>query len=285
MVQAKHILSLIKYRVSIAVTFTAITGYVIYLHHVDYTILFLILGVFALASGASGLNEVQESPYDALMERTRNRPLPTGKMSRKQGFWISCSFIFAGTAILYTFFQPWAALLGVFNIFWYNGIYTPLKRISAFAVVPGSLVGAIPALIGWVAAGGYQWDTTILTIGFFLFIWQVPHFWLLMIKYGKQYEQAGYPTINQTMGPENLKSIILTWIIATSACSVMIPLFLKQISILFFIAVFVLNIVFVGFFVKMAFGNITELNFKKSFISINVYMMVFMLSLIVYHLF
>lgn len=284
MINSKNILSLIKYRVSIAVTFTAITGYIVYTHSFGWSLIPLMLGVFLLASGSSALNEYQESEYDAKMERTQDRPIPSGAMSPQTGLLVSLGFLMSGLLMLYAFLPVWASILGFINVIWYNGIYTTLKRITAFAVVPGSLVGAIPAMIGWTGGGGYVLDPTIVLIGFFLFIWQVPHFWLLMLKYGKQYENAGFPTINQTMSADNLKTIIFVWVIATSISSVMIPLFLKDISLAFFLSIFVLNLVFVSFFVKMAFGNMVELNFRKSFISINIYMMLFMLALIVYHL-
>lgn len=284
MTNLSPILSLIKYKVSIAVTFTAITGYVVYTGKFDLQVIPLVLGIFLLAGGSSGLNEFQESEFDAKMPRTRNRPIPTGQLSPLNALLISVSFILAGLFVLYSFFNEITALLGLFNVLWYNLLYTNLKRITAFAVVPGSLVGAIPAFIGWTAAGGYVFNITIVFIAFFMFIWQIPHFWLLMVKYGKEYEQAGFPTINQTMTPESLKTIILVWIIATSVSSVMTPLFLQDISVIFFIAIFILNISFVAIFIKLSFGKIAEINFKKSFISINIYMMLFMTMLIVFHL-
>jgi protoheme IX farnesyltransferase len=284
-VSFKSILALIKYRVSIAVTFTTITGYLVYTGHFGIQLIPLILGVFILAGGASGLNEWQESEFDAKMDRTKNRPIPSGEMTRNQALQITLLFIIGGILIFYVFFGFVTAFLGALNIFWYNLVYTKLKRVTPFAVVPGSLVGAIPALIGWTAAGGYVFDTTILFIAFFLFIWQIPHFWLLMLKYGKEYEGAGFPTINQAVNPQNLKKIIFSWIVATSFVSIVIPLFLVSISWSFFLFIFVLNIAFVAFFVKISFGNVQELSFKKSFIGINIYMMVFMILLIAFHLY
>jgi len=250
------VLALIKYKVSIAVTFTAITGYIVFLGHFDVQILTLVLGVFFLAGGSSALNECQESTYDAKMPRTMNRPIPTGKISLVEATLVSILFLVVGTAILYV----------------------------AFAVVPGSLVGAIPALMGWTAAGGYVFEPTIIFIAFFLFIWQIPHFWLLMLKYGKEYEDAGFRTINQAVHPQNLKLLIFSWVVATSFSSIIIPLFLVNISLPFFLVIFALNLAFIAVFVKLSFGNVAELNFRKSFISINLYMMVFMLMLIVFHL-
>lgn len=283
-ISLKTILALIKFRVSIAVTFTAITTYIVYAETVDFKILWVVLGVFLLAGGASGLNEYQEHKYDALMKRTQNRPIPTGEISPVNALIVTLLFILAGTAVLYFAFNTVTALLGLFNILWYNGIYTSLKRITAFAVVPGSLVGAIPAFIGWTAAGGYVFDSTIVFISFYLFIWQVPHFWLLMLKYGSEYEQAGFPTINNAVKPQSLNKIIFTWVLGTAFSSIIIPLFLVNISLPFFLLVFVLNLSFIFLFVKLAFGKEQTINFRKSFIGINIYMMVFMIMLIAFHL-
>ena len=278
------ILALIKYKVSIAVTFTAITGYVVYTGHFDFQIITLVLGVFLLAGGSSALNECQESKYDAKMPRTMNRPIPTGKISLANAVVVSVMFCLAGLFVLYYNFGAITAALGLLNLVWYNLIYTYLKRVSSFAVVPGSLVGAIPAFMGWTAAGGYVFQPTIIFIAFFLFIWQIPHFWLLMIKYGKEYEEAGFKTINQAVNSGNLKMIIFAWVVATSFSSIIVPLFLVNISLPFFLVIFGLNLAFIAIFTKLSFGNVAELNFRKSFISINIYMMLFMLLLIIFHI-
>lgn len=284
-ISLKSVLALIKYRVSIAVSFTAVTGYVIYSHSLTSEILLLIWGVFLLASGASALNEWQEHEYDALMERTNMRPIPTGEMSATDGLLISLFFIAAGTLTLFFVFGTGAALLGLSNILWYNLVYTKLKRKTAFAVVPGSMVGAIPVLIGWVAAGGYVLDKTIIFVAFFMFIWQIPHFWLLMYKYSQQYEKAGFPTINQSVNPDKLKHIIFAWIVATSFISIIVPLSLVHISWIFFVTIFVLNILFIAFFVRISFGKVEQISFRKSFVGINIYMMLFMIMLIAFHLY
>lgn len=279
------VLSLIKFKVSLAVTFTALTGYIVCTGHFDNQAIVLALGVFILAGGSSALNQFQESEYDAKMPRTMHRPIPTGEISSRNAFLISISFILAGLVLLFFGFGLLPALLGLFNIFWYNLVYTNLKKITPFAVVPGSLVGAVPVLIGWTAGGGYLFDPTIIFIAFFLFIWQVPHFWLLMLKYGKEYQKAGFPTINQSFNPKSLRNIIFSWIVSTSFISIIIPLLLVKLSIIFFGLIFVINIFFIGIFATLSFGKSSELNFKKSFMSINIYMMLFMILLIAFHLY
>ncbi len=283
-ISLRTVIKLMKLKVSVAVTFTAIAGYIIHSHSISFDIIYLIAGVLLFASGSSALNQVQESPYDAIMPRTLMRPIPTGLLSRQHGFILSLFFILSGSAILYFAFDAITMLLGLFNVLWYNGIYTPLKRISAFAVVPGSLVGAVPAYIGWAAAGGSIYDTTILFIGLFLFIWQVPHFWLLMLKYGEEYKLAGFKTVTSTFSSITLPKIIFAWVISTSFSSIIVPLFLDTLSLWFFIVIFILNLMFISLFIQMVFKTEEPIPFKRSFIGINIYMMVFMLLLIVFHL-
>ncbi len=250
----------------------------------DFQILFLALGVFLLAGGAGALNQIQERSYDARMERTMNRPIPSGRISVANAVMVSLFFIVGGTMMLYLFFGLIPAVLGLFNILWYNLFYTNLKKVTAFAVVPGSLTGAVPALMGWAAAGGSILDSTIIFIAFFLFIWQVPHFWLLMLKYGKEYEEAGFPTINRTVSPANLRMIVFSWIIATSASSMMVPFFISDISTVLFAAIVILNILFVTTFIKLSFGKSAVINLRSSFLSLNIYMLLFMVIMAVYHL-
>lgn len=278
------VLSLVKYKVSLAVTFTAITGYIVFTGSFDFQIIKLILGVFILAGGSSGLNEYQEYKFDAKMPRTMHRPIPSGMISPLEARLFSVVFILTGVLVLYFSFGSIPAILGVFNVVWYNLFYTNLKRITPYAVVPGSLVGAVPVLIGWTAAGGYIFESGIVFIAFFIFIWQIPHFWLLMLKYGHEYEQAGFPTINQSVDPKGLRRIILSWVMATSAFSISIPLFLRSISCPFFLLILVLNVLFVAVFAKLSFGKVADLNLKKSFISINIYMILFMVLLMIFHL-
>lgn len=176
-------------------------------------------------------------------------------------------------------------MLGLFNIIWYNLFYTNLKKITPFAVVPGALTGAVPAFIGWTAAGGFVFDQKIILIGFFLFIWQIPHFWLLLMKYSDQYEKAGFPSIHNTLSKENLRFITLAWVTATSVVSIMFPFFSVINSLPLIISVIFLNVWFVYTFTRLTFKLQAEIDFKKAFLSMNAYMILFLLFLIVYFMF
>jgi protoheme IX farnesyltransferase len=106
----------------------------------------------------------------------------------------------------------------------YNGFYTPLKKYTAFAVVPGSLVGALPPYIGWLAAGGELTDTSILLVAIFFFIGQIPHFWLLLLMFGKEYSFVGYPSLTDIFSENQIKRLSYTWILSTLASALLIAL-------------------------------------------------------------
>ncbi len=182
-------------------------------------------GVFLLACGASALNQVQERDIDARMERTFRRPLPSGMVTRVHAFDVSLALVTVGLFLLLNDGGGTAALLGLFAVLWYNAVYTYLKRITAFAAVPGALVGAIPPAIGWVSAGGSIVDPRLLALVFIFFMWQVPHFWLLILRRGKEYENAGLPSLTRIMGREQIARITYVWIVAAAVATLALPLY------------------------------------------------------------
>lgn len=221
----KILYELAKIRVTLFVTLTTAFGFISASGELNLKIILVICGVLLLAFGSASLNHYQEKDFDKLMERTRNRPIPSGRISSKNALIVSLIFILSGSVVLIVGSNLFAFFLGVLNLLWYNFVYTLLKRKTAFAIVPGSLVGAIPPIIGWVAAGGSLFDSQILAIGFFFFIWQIPHFWLLLLVMDKDYQKAGFPTLTQIFNHEQLSRITFIWIISTAVTGFMITLF------------------------------------------------------------
>lgn len=218
-------LELTKFRISLFATLSAVTGFILAKQGISKEIIIPILGVFFLACGACALNQYQERKIDRLMERTKSRPLPSGKLNPYAGLSISLGLIFSGLFILICGTNSLAFSLGLFAVLWYNGVYTFLKRKTGFAALPGALVGAIPPALGWVCGGGNLFDPRIWVVAFFFFIWQVPHFWLLFLKFAKDYEKAGLRSLTKTFTTEQLKRIIFIWILAAAASSLLIPMF------------------------------------------------------------
>jgi protoheme IX farnesyltransferase len=221
---------LTKLRISAASTFTAAAGYIAFRRGADAGLGTTLLGILLLALGASALNEIQERHLDARMERTRLRPLPRGVFTPGAALAIASGLAVAGFLVLLGAHNLTSALLGALALAWYNGFYTPLKRVSAFAVVPGSLIGALPPAIGWAAAGGQPTDPSILALAFVFFIWQVPHFWLLVCLHAEGYEGAGFPTLMTVFGAQRLSRLTFTWICGTAAACALLPAFRVTLS-------------------------------------------------------
>jgi len=221
----KTFLELSKVKITVAVALTTITGYLLARGRFDIYLLLPTLGIFILACGSSAINHYQERDKDALMERTHNRPIPSGRISAKGALLFAFILTIVGSYILYDSAGPLAMQLGLLALLWYNAIYTPLKNKTAFAVIPGAVIGAIPPLVGWVAGGGSLLDARAMIMAFFFFIWQVPHFWLLMLKYGNEYEKAGYPAITKIYSESQIKNVTFIWVLATAVSALMIPLF------------------------------------------------------------
>lgn len=219
------IMALIKARITILVALTTMTGYLIAQGAISARLFFAVLGTFLLSCGASALNEYQERHLDALMTRTQHRPLPTGAIGSRAALLIAIGISLLGVVILWLGTNITAMMLGVLALLWYNAIYTPLKRKTAFAVIPGALIGAIPPVIGFVSAGGALTDPRIIIVALFFFIWQIPHFWLLVIIHGQDYQRAGLPSMTQVFTQAQLSRITSMWMIATAMTSFLLPLF------------------------------------------------------------
>ena len=219
------VMELTKIRITSFVTITTIFGYLCAAGHFSLDMIAPIFGILLLACGSAVINHLQERTTDALMNRTKNRPIPSGKISPMSALHLALFLILTGSLLLYFGAGLLALGLGLLNLIWYNGIYTPLKKKNAFAIIPGSLVGAIPPAVGWVAGGGNIFDPQIAVISLFFFIWQIPHFWLLLLIFGKDYEQAGFPTLTQIFSADQLGRITFIWIIATVVMGFLIPMF------------------------------------------------------------
>ena len=221
----KILADLTKLKITVFVTLTTAVGFIAAAGKLTTVLFEVCFGLLLLACGSAVINHIQERRTDALMKRTKNRPIPSGRISVKSAGILSFVLLVTGSIILYYSGGKLALGLAVLNLLWYNGFYTPLKRVSSLAILPGSLVGAIPPAVGWVAAGGYIFDKEIIIISFFFFIWQVPHFWLLLMSLDQDYKQAGFPTITKYFSRDQLSRIIFIWMVATVVAGLLIPFF------------------------------------------------------------
>lgn len=188
---ASDLKQLMKVGLSLSVVFSSIAGYLLATESIHYPTLFLLgLGGYLMVAASNAFNQIIEKDTDRLMKRTMNRPLPTGRMSVSFALIIAAIFTLAGIAILYSI-NAKSALFGAISIFLYTCIYTPLKGITPLAVFVGAFPGAIPFMLGWVAAtGNFGIEAGFLFM--IQFFWQFPHFWAIGWLQFEEYKKAGY---------------------------------------------------------------------------------------------
>jgi protoheme IX farnesyltransferase len=275
----KIISELGKVRISVAVAFTTFTGYILSHGTFDRGFVLPFIGIFLLACGASAFNQLQETETDKIMKRTAGRPLPSGRITKTGAFAIALAYFISGCLVLY--FGPGllTLLVGISTFVWYNLIYTPLKKVTAFAAVTGSMVGALPPLAGWVAGGGSLTDPRALALGFFFFMGQIPHFWLLLLKLGKQYEMAKLPSLTQLLTDEQIKRLTFVWIAATAVSALALPLFKLQDQVWSVTFIILLSAALIVIFFPLL-NRQKPFNVGKSFVLINVYYLFVMLVMI-----
>ena len=279
--KVKDILSLSKLIVSASVTFTTLTGYVISKNSFDLTLIPLLIGVFLLSAGASAINHILERKTDAIMLRTKNRPLPSGRMSVFEAKTRSFLFIVIGSIILFLYINPACAILGLTNALWYNLVYTPLKKVSVWALFAGTITGIIPFFMGTVAATNQPPMAAYYFIGFYMFLWQIPHFLLLICKYGVEYEQAGLASITQKTSVDRILVIAYLWMIASCIASLFLPLFGITRHHFSGIAILAISVLVMLFIVIKQFGKNRSQDYTTPFLITNLMQTGFMVTLVV----
>ena len=191
---AKNFWVLLKPRLSFLVAFSSAFGYVLGFSGsgIDWVVLgFLSLGGFLVSGSAVTINQILEVEYDKKMDRTKNRPLPTGNLSTKEAKVFALITSLAGLGLLLVFTNVLTTILSLVSLLLYSFVYTPLKRVGPVAVFVGAIPGALPPLLGWVAAtNGFSVEAWII-FGI-QFIWQFPHFWAIAWVADEDYKKAGF---------------------------------------------------------------------------------------------
>ncbi len=187
-------------------------------------------GVFSLASGSCALNHYQERDTDRLMPRTKGRPIPSGRLRPGEALVFSLLLMFTGSAVLLACSGVEASFLGLFAALWYNGVYVYLKKISAFAAIPGALTGAMPPAIGWISGGGIFFSPALGALCLCFFIWQVPHSWLLYLEYGGEYEKAGLPSLTRIWSRRQIIRTTFVWTLCTAVICLIASLYLEVLA-------------------------------------------------------
>ena len=202
-------LQLTKFRLAISVVFSSLAGYLLAANKIETQVLLgLFFGGFSMVGASNAFNQLIEKNKDSLMLRTQNRPLPGGRMSNITAFTIATVLAFLGILIL-QYINYKTALFGVLSVFLYACIYTPLKSVTSLAVFVGAFPGAIPFMLGWVAAtGSFGIEPGILFM--IQFFWQFPHFWAIGWMVDDEYKKAGFKML-PTGSPDKTTAFLIVF--------------------------------------------------------------------------
>ena len=242
-----------KARLAISVVFSSIAGYFLGAYEIQWVqVLLLSFGGYCMVGASNAYNQVIERDLDALMKRTKNRPIPTGRISVKSAMTMAIVLTLLGVMALYVL-NPKTAMFGAISIFLYTSVYTPLKTITPLAVFVGAIPGAIPFMLGWVAATddfGIE-PGTLFMIQFF---WQFPHFWALGWMLDDDYRSGGFkmlPTGKKDTATV-LQIIMYTiWMMVVSVIPVFGITGRLQLSVIAAVIVFLMGAVMLGFAFKL----------------------------------
>lgn len=179
-------------------------------------------GVFLLAAASSVLNQVQERASDALMRRTCQRPIACGLLSPAAGTTLGLLLASGGLAVLLTGTGPGPTLLGLLALIWYLAVYTPLKRLTPLAVLAGTPCGAVPPLMGWLAAGGTLPAPQPFALALFMLLWQVPHYWLLSMPERAELQSAGFHLLPE-LSDRQLLALCHRWLLGLALATLLLP--------------------------------------------------------------
>ena len=209
-----------------SVVFSSIAGFVLGLPEFQTSDFFILLklavGGYCMVGASNAFNQVIEKDIDALMDRTKNRPIPSGKMSTNIAIAIALLLTIIGIVLLYTI-NPKTAMFGAISIFLYTSLYTPLKTVTSLSVFVGAFPGAIPFMLGWVAASG-EFGIEAGTLFLIQFFWQFPHFWAIGWFLYEDYEKASIfmlPTGKKDKGTALQIILYTVWLIIASLLPVL----------------------------------------------------------------
>ena len=283
----KHYITILKPRLSLLVLVTAYLGFYlgvrsqsqyVFTDLESIRLFYLLLGTFLTSSGSIVLNQVVEREYDSRMNRTKNRPIPTGKIDWRVAAIYGIVLIIFGIIILYFKTNLLTTLLSLFTSILYLCIYTPMKRLSTLNTLIGSIPGAIPPMGGWVAATGDLSEGSWLLFGI-LFCWQMPHFMAIAILYANDYKDGGFKMLpSEYPGSRHTNYHILFFTIALIGTSIGLFIF-KLAGELYAAGAAIIGMWFLWIALKV-FYNINDKNAKQLLYASFIYLPILLLLII-----
>lgn len=219
----RQYIRLVKFPLSVTVAAAFLAGYLVRTPRIDAMSGVLSFSVLLLACGCGCLNNYQDRFLDRRFSRTKNRPLPAKKIPPRLALALAMGLIPSG---LYGLYHQSLTLffLGLLATCCYNFLYTPLKRRTLWAMLPGVVCGMLPPWMGWLAAGGEPLSLKIGLITVIFGVWQMPHFWLLLLANHTDFARSGIPNMLTHLFDTQLKRILLIWVVGFAALTLCLPL-------------------------------------------------------------
>jgi len=207
-------------------TASALTAYVARRPALDSTALETIFCLFLLCLGSATLNNYQDREIDTQLGRTRGRPLVRREISSRAALLQAAALILAGTVGLFFASGSLALpLMGLIAVGFYNGIYTPLKKKTTLAIIPGAVCGMLPVLMGWMAAGGELGSPKLWILMVVFGVWQLPHFWLVVLAHREDYRASNIPNMLRILSQRQLRQLVFVWVAAFLVLTLCLPLY------------------------------------------------------------
>lgn len=224
-------LEITKARLAISVVFSSLAGFLLGITSFAdfnwFVFLKLAIGGYCMVGASNAYNQIIEKDLDVLMDRTKNRPVPSGRMTSNVALFIAILLTIIGIAMLFSINQK-TAMFGAISIFLYTSVYTPLKRVTPLSVFVGAFPGAIPFMLGWVAATN-EFGLEAGTLFLIQFFWQFPHFWAIGWFLFEDYEKAGFfmlPSGKKDNATATQIILYTVWVIIASLLPVVFPFFI-----------------------------------------------------------
>jgi protoheme IX farnesyltransferase len=266
-----------KVPLCLLVSFSSLFGYLAAAQHFPVQAVLTSFSVLLLACGAASLNSRQEHLLDAQFERTRNRPVARGSITPARALLQARILLGSGFTILaLSSLEAWPLLAAAAAVILYNFCYTPLKYRTIWAIIPGSLCGALPPLIGWLSGGGSPGSVIILAMMVLLSVWQIPHFWLVLLTHRRDYLSGVMPSMILEFDEKKLRLLTVVWVGALVSVTQVLVILLHDQPIQIRWAVSLLAVsVFTVFALFMMLGN--RVSYRFLFVVLNLFMFLVML--------
>ncbi len=245
----KAYLKLTKFGITLFVMISGLAGYAVSLPlgmRPDFgEPLYLLIGLYLVSAGSFAINQAQEWQLDQRMQRTQGRPIPSGQLNSAQAYIIGAILALAGCGLL-LLISPLSSALALLTVILYNGIYTLYwKKKWAFGAVPGAIPGAMPALIGYSVNSTHLLSPDAIYMFLIMFLWQMPHFWALAVRFKDDYARGGFPVLPVQIGVERTLYHVGLYTFAYVGLALVAPLFVStHVLYLIFVMPFALKVLY-----------------------------------------